>query len=101
MGDSCASAAKTCWISSSNHVAVRLYRQNNAQPKSWGDKEMLAMGSIYPRGNVLWLAYQNAAGKRVCKSSGLLVGHEPDARATLAAIERQVAAELRAGEGAF
>jgi hypothetical protein len=59
------------------------------------------MGSIYPRGNVLWLAFVDASGKRKCRSSGLLVGRESEARATLEAIERQVAAEIRHADEDF
>lgn len=57
------------------------------------------MGSVYPRGNVLWLAFVDASGKRRCRSSGLLVGNEKEAASTLKMIERQISAEARNGEG--
>lgn len=66
------------------------------------------MGSVYPRGNILWLAWvdprvkdKKGKPKRCLKSSGLPVGQEDEARATLEAIERQVLAEIRQDEEGF
>ncbi len=55
------------------------------------------MGSVYPRGQVLWLAYVNEAGKRVCQSTGLRIGAEEKAAEVLDIIERRVAASRSLG----
>jgi integrase len=55
------------------------------------------MGSVYLRGDVLWLAYLDASGKRRCVSSGLRAGMESDARAALRAVEREVSKQIRDG----
>lgn len=48
------------------------------------------MGSIYPRGTTLWIAYRDGNGARVCKSTGLRVGREREAQAVLDEVERLV-----------
>jgi integrase len=50
------------------------------------------MGSVYKRGNKLWIGYIDAAGKQRCVSSGLDVGQEREARKLLEKIEVQIAA---------
>lgn len=45
-------------------------------------------GSIYARGNKLWLAYYDAMGRRQQRSSGLSVGQETQAHELLAALNR-------------
>lgn len=47
------------------------------------------MGSVYTRGSTLWIAYQDAAGKRLCRSSGYKVGQESQANALLDEMERR------------
>ena len=37
------------------------------------------MGSVFPRGNKLWLKYKNVAGRWINKPSQLDVGNEKDA----------------------
>lgn len=55
------------------------------------------MGSVYRRGDspFLWLGYTEASGQRRLVSSG--TADEKQAKATLASLERQVAAEKAAG----
>jgi hypothetical protein len=48
------------------------------------------MGSVYARGNVLWVAYKEVGGKRVCRSTPFKVGQEVQARAWLVEAERAV-----------
>jgi integrase len=48
------------------------------------------MGSVYSRGTTLWIAYKDARGVRVCKSTGLRVGREREAERVLLEIERLV-----------
>lgn len=55
------------------------------------------MGNIYRRGNKLWLAFYDANGKRVRRSSGLMVGEEAKAEAVLRSIERQIKAGQELG----
>lgn len=50
-----------------------------------------ARGSVYARGNVLWLAFK-VNGKRVLQSSGYRLGEEAKARAALARIRDRIAA---------
>ncbi len=52
------------------------------------------MGSIYARGESLWLKYRSRSGKVLRKPSGYRKGQEADARAVLVEVERQVAAEV-------
>ena len=54
------------------------------------------MGSVYPRGNKLWIAYRDATGKRRCRATRLQVGQEALARDLLAKVE----ATLGAGDSA-
>lgn len=56
------------------------------------------MGTIYRRGNKLWLGYIDAKGKQHCASSGLDVGHEREAKKILEKIEARIAAGLEHGE---
>ena len=42
------------------------------------------MGTIYTRGNKLWIGYFDSNGKRICKSSGYAVGQEKRAQSLLA-----------------
>ena len=51
------------------------------------------MGSIYPRGDVLWMKYKAADGTIQRKSTGYRCGQEPVARELLAEVERQVASQ--------
>lgn len=55
------------------------------------------MGSVYPRGNRLWLAYKDANGKRVLKPTGLALDQRAEALRLLDAIERVVDAEKNLG----
>ncbi len=48
------------------------------------------MGCVYTRKKSLWIAYQDAHGERVFKSSGYKVGQETQARALLEELERRV-----------
>jgi len=48
------------------------------------------MGSVYARGNVLWVAFRGADGKRHCASTKLRVGQEHLAREILAKVEATV-----------
>ena len=50
------------------------------------------MSCIYKRGHALWVAYNDATGKRVCRSSGYRVGQEAEARVFLAELENQIGA---------
>jgi len=56
------------------------------------------MGSVFPRGNKLWLKYKNVAGRWINKPSQLDVGQEKDAANLLQKIERRVKARVEAGE---
>ncbi len=56
------------------------------------------MGSVFPRGNKLWLKYKNVAGRWINKPSQLDVGNEKDAANLLQKIERRVKARVEAGE---
>ena len=49
------------------------------------------MGSVYRRGQKLWIVFRDSEGKRHHRSSGLAVGREKQARALLDEVERQVA----------
>jgi integrase len=49
------------------------------------------MSSMYRRGNVLWLAFKDERGIRVCKPSGYRVGDETAARELLAELDRKAA----------
>lgn len=55
------------------------------------------MGSIYQRRRRLWLAFKGLDGKRVLRSSGLLVGEEKKARALLERLEAAVAEDRADG----
>ncbi|HET9622873.1 MAG TPA: N-terminal phage integrase SAM-like domain-containing protein [Kofleriaceae bacterium] len=50
------------------------------------------MGCLYPRGNVLWLAFKNESGARICRSSGFKIGQEASAQALLAELESKATA---------
>lgn len=52
------------------------------------------MASIYARGEVLWMNFKNQLGRRECRSTGLRVGQEAQARELAAEVERQ-ATEVR------
>ncbi|MDQ3223666.1 MAG: site-specific integrase, partial [Gemmatimonadota bacterium] len=52
-------------------------------------------GSVYLRGDVWWMAYYDATGKRVMISTGLR--EEKDARRLLVATRKSVAAQVEAG----
>src|ERR1051325_3754888 len=49
------------------------------------------MGSLYKRGNTLWVAFKDQAGKRVCRSSGYKIGQEAAAEAVLAELNQKAA----------
>jgi len=38
-----------------------------------------SQSGLYPRGNIIWMRYQDAAGKWKCASSGLARGREAEA----------------------
>lgn len=48
------------------------------------------MGSVYARGNKLWLAFIDYEGKRRLRASGYVVGQEDAARKLLAKVEERV-----------
>ncbi len=50
------------------------------------------MGSVYARGNKLWIAYAGRDGRRIAVSTSYAVGQEAQARKTLAVIEEKLAA---------
>ncbi len=50
------------------------------------------MGSVFPRGRMLWLKYKGPDGEWHNASSGFEVGREEQARAVLAAVEAKIAA---------
>lgn len=56
------------------------------------------MGSIYPRGNKLWLAYVDSDGERKLRPSGFSVGQEVEAKNLLAEVEKQIGASVRLGQ---
>ncbi len=56
------------------------------------------MGSIFCRGNRLWLKYKNVAGKWTNKAAGLDVGQEQQAETLLKKTEARVKARIDAGE---
>jgi integrase len=56
------------------------------------------VGTIYRRGNKLWLGYIDATGKQRCASTGLEAGHEREAKRVLEKIEARVAAGIEHGE---
>lgn len=53
----------------------------------------MGMGTVYPRGHKLWLAFYDAKGVRQWQPSGYRVGEEAAALEVLKAIEERVAAE--------
>ena len=57
------------------------------------------MGSIYARGQKLWMSYQDGQGKRHWKSTGFDVGQERDAKTLLDEVESMVAASQRIAPG--
>ena len=54
------------------------------------------MGSLYKRGNTLWVAFKDQSGQRVCRSSGYKVGQEAAAEALLAELDRKAAEAVAA-----
>ena len=50
------------------------------------------MGTVYARGNKLWISYIDEAGERRWKATGCSVGQEPDAQKILDILETQIAA---------
>ena len=50
------------------------------------------MGSVYRRGDRLWIVYRDAHGRRQWRSTGLRVGQEREAERVLAAIEAAIEA---------
>lgn len=56
------------------------------------------MGSIYARGNRLWIRYKTVAGRWTQKSSGFNVGQERKASALLTKVEQRIRARVEAGE---
>jgi site-specific recombinase XerD len=54
-------------------------------------------GTVYARGNVLWIGWYDARGKRHLDPTELQVGQEKDAWKLLDAINRRVEAERRVG----
>ncbi len=55
------------------------------------------MGTIYARGNTLWVGHKDIRGKRICRPTEFRVGQEEQARKFLEAVERQVKAALEMG----
>ena len=56
------------------------------------------MGTIYPRGNVLWMGYKDVHGKRRYRSTGFHVGQERAAKKLLSVVESKIAAGQAYGE---
>jgi hypothetical protein len=56
------------------------------------------MGSVFPRGNKLWLKYKSVAGRWVNKPASLNVGQEREAQKLLKKTEARVRARIEAGE---
>jgi hypothetical protein len=56
------------------------------------------MGSVFRRGNKLWLKYKTIAGKWVNKPAKLDVGQERQAHTLLKKTEAKIAARIQAGE---
>ena len=54
-------------------------------------------GTVYPRGQMLWIKYVDAEGKYAWKSTGCQVGQEKLADIFLRAVIEEVAAQRRAG----
>lgn len=54
-------------------------------------------GSIYLRGDVWWMAYYDASGKRIPVSTGFRADQRKDAERLLVATRKKVAAEVEAG----
>lgn len=61
----------------------------------WNKGEL--MGSVYPRGNKLYVGYRTAAGAWKYAATGLDVGREKDAQKILTKIETRVAAGIEHG----
>lgn len=57
------------------------------------------MGSVYKRGNKLWIAFKGRDGQRECKASGFAVGEEKKATQLLLQIEARLAAGLELMDG--
>lgn len=58
------------------------------------------MGSVYARGNILWIKYKDEWGKWAWESTKLRVGEEENAREILSDIEARAAASNEFGEEA-
>jgi hypothetical protein len=56
------------------------------------------MGSIFRRGNKLWIKYKNVAGKWINKPSGLDIGQEQQVKVLLKKTEANVRVRIEAGE---
>jgi len=56
------------------------------------------MGTVYARGERLWIGYKDPSGKWVYARTDFTVGHEDKARKVLQAVERQVKAGEAYGE---
>src|SRR4029077_3614453 len=69
-----------------------------ARPRA-KDGSMAGMGSVYPRGNMLWLGYKDGTGQRPSESSGYRVGQEAEAAKVLRRLEDQARAVEDAGGG--
>ena len=54
-------------------------------------------GSVYRRGNMLWVKYVDADGAYAWKSTGCQVGQEKQAAVFLRTVIEEVAAQRRAG----
>jgi integrase len=59
------------------------------------------MGTVYARGNKLWIGYKDTDGTRKYAPTKFTVGQEPKARKLLDAIERRIQAAATFGEGAL
>jgi integrase len=59
------------------------------------------MGTVYARGNKLWIGYKDMGGTRKYAPTKFTVGQEPKARKLLDAIERRIQAAATLGEGAL
>lgn len=59
------------------------------------------MGTIYARGNKLWIGYKDAGGSWTYVPTEFKIGNEDKARKLLDAIERRITAAVKLGEPAF
>ena len=56
------------------------------------------MGSIYKRGNKIWLRFKGPDGKWTQSKTDFVIGQERQAREALKRLEQRIAANLEFGE---